>query len=1384
MPGGLPGVSQEFTADASGYVAAIQVMIGQNRDLIKSIGEVKAAMDGLGDKTVTIDADTSNAIRKIADVKAAMDGLGDKTVTVTVKYLTVGEVPDAGDVERTVVTRYVNVGDPGDAGGGFAGVPVRDAAAQAGDSAAAAYADAWAARMASGGGGSKNAIYDAMNSWGPQGGAGGGFIGGLVGGRGGGGGGGVDPFAIFPAGSAGADANAIVGFVKRWWTPVHFAIMGTNEILATAGPALAAAGAAAMVGWQGVEQMQSRYTAISATAESLGPAYGKTLGSYLGTGSALQNYQNLATGGVYELAGAGINLARQGGGAFGQTGLNTIAMLDRGVADMQINMQNRGTMGELSGLLGGGTGYLRQFGDIGANLGDIILGLAPHLPGVGGDYISALEGATGGLAGGIGFLNQHHLGDALGGLLATEAGWRVGKPMVGLAGRGLMGLGGLAGKIPGLGFGGMTAADIGDIGALTGVDLGEGALGLGAEGLAGMLTGGGAALGMLGGPEVGGLALSAFAISKLISSMPSSSQRQMDALQQQVYGKGGFTSPWQALGGAVTTATGLAASAPGGWQSNLPAGQLGIETGRFGPMAGIGPSSRQIYENAANGFAQTMGNLINSGPQLQHALQKAGLKGVSMADAFQIAQNSLLDLSHAFDSHGKLTKTAQQMLTNYVSTIGPMTQSAGGFNAAIAAQQIMSTPAMQNLSKVNQAMDSMTTIMTGTNLGASGLSASTAALTPAVTKALGSVTSPGSAAAWNTFASSSSTAPGIITQLQSFNDQMRTNLTLGSSTLKQAQGMTGYEIQQSVQSLGPGLKKDPAALAMLMQQAAQQGIGGYYQGGAGDAAKNYAALEKSLKRSADSAKQMNADSTAATIKNSQIPTLAKQFVQGTGADIQSQQIAKAAQDAMNIKGGINIKANVSDLVSQLRAAGMTGGAALKQSLDAVLAQAGVSKAQIAKINVELTDSGALGKLAQIKAALAGLPNVTRTVDYNVAQALAGAHSAAIAGESVPNIVRYITYVVNEIYKVTGSPGGVPYTPAGIAANAPALYTKPAQAGWLVPGYAGGGMVPGFGSGDHVPALLEPGEAVVPRYLVPLIAPILKSHHVPGFAAGGIVPAGTLAGVNSQISGEWKILDALYAQKDAGNKGVQSQINEIWKTILDPLYKAKDAFTSVSKSAASTAASTKAATTAANTLATSIANKFTSAMNYARGVSGAASAGQGFGNTGLLSGVDTTQTTVGQYMSDYLTSEKGFTKDLGTLTKGGLNKSLIQQLVAAGPVQGDLLAQSILQQGGTTGGAGGISQINSLWKQIGAQSHALGAQAAMSVYGQTIAPNLRSGTVTSNNIVINVSAPGGAAGNLPLTPAQIKTITEEIQAKLLQQAKRNRQTGLKLKGYGA
>jgi Lysozyme like domain len=54
--------------------------------------------------------------------------------------------------------------------------------------------------------------------------------------------------------------------------------------------------------------------------------------------------------------------------------------------------------------------------------------------------------------------------------------------------------------------------------------------------------------------------------------------------------------------------------------------------------------------------------------------------------------------------------------------------------------------------------------------------------------------------------------------------------------------------------------------------------------------------------------------------------------------------------------------------------------------------------------------------------------------------------------------------------------------------------------------ATGGRVPGYGGGDRWPALLEGGEAIVPKHLTPAVAPFLKAHGVPGFAAGGLVPS--------------------------------------------------------------------------------------------------------------------------------------------------------------------------------------------------------------------------------------------------------------------------------------
>ena len=61
-----------------------------------------------------------------------------------------------------------------------------------------------------------------------------------------------------------------------------------------------------------------------------------------------------------------------------------------------------------------------------------------------------------------------------------------------------------------------------------------------------------------------------------------------------------------------------------------------------------------------------------------------------------------------------------------------------------------------------------------------------------------------------------------------------------------------------------------------------------------------------------------------------------------------------------------------------------------------------------------------------------------------------------------------------------------------------------SAGGLASPHAAGYRVPGYGGGDIHPAMLEGGEAVVPKELTPAVAPFLKAHGVPGFAGGGVM----------------------------------------------------------------------------------------------------------------------------------------------------------------------------------------------------------------------------------------------------------------------------------------
>jgi hypothetical protein len=318
----------------------------------------------------------------------------------------------------------------------------------------------------------------------------------------------------------------------------------------------------------------------------------------------------------------------------------------------------------------------------------------------------------------------------------------------------------------------------------------------------------------------------------------------------------------------------------------------------------------------------------------------------------------------------------------------------------------------------------------------------------------------------------------------------------------------------------------------------------------------------------------------------------------------------------------------------------------------------------------------------------------------------------------------------------------------------------------------------------------------------------------GKASGGPAGSATAAAAAKPVTGSGPIPDAA-AQKvfDSFEKTFSSMGNpwgqlasQILNGMLDGIKKAPQ-----------TAQAAQA-----------LVSKVTSEINYGKGVASAAVSGLGLGSmanlptptmtaqgqpyqmytdqASLASGA-ISSVSVQQQMGDYLQAMQSFQGDMHTLAKGGLSKALQKQLYSAGPVQGDELAQSIL------GGQGGIGGANKLWSQINAQANKLGVSAIGNIYGQPPAaahPALTGKAVKvgvtadtgaaqaainaihgkSVSVSINISMStsggggGGGGGGLNLSAAQIKSISGQVQSKLLAQAKNNRRTGVQLPGYGS
>lgn len=196
----------------------------------------------------------------------------------------------------------------------------------------------------------------------------------------------------------------------------------------------------------------------------------------------------------------------------------------------------------------------------------------------------------------------------------------------------------------------------------------------------------------------------------------------------------------------------------------------------------------------------------------------------------------------------------------------------------------------------------------------------------------------------------------------------------------------------------------------------------------------------------------------------------------------TQDSANLAQDVKNLADAINQNLNQAMSAAIFQASG--GQQAFDNFATAAMKAHG-NMDQMKASGVQLA-SELINVTGSTTAAQGEFETFMGTMGYTKAQAdqlWQQVVNLASAMNNIPNVSRTITISTN--YINSSPPPGFYPTPSG-----------------KYPGFATGGFVPGYGGGDKVPALLEPGEAIVPKHLVYGVAPYLGAHNVPGFAEGG------------------------------------------------------------------------------------------------------------------------------------------------------------------------------------------------------------------------------------------------------------------------------------------
>ncbi len=998
--------------------------------------------------------------------------------------------------------------------------------------------------------------------------------------------------AVHAAGSSIGAATIPTGLLAFGITSlgigIHLIVMGVVEFLAVFVPAMFAAAAAASVLVQGIGNVVNNLTGMYDVGESLGPMFGKTQGDMLGLGHSLQIAQNAADPRAYELLGEAIlavrsavgktddslqsvnhtaGTASQGISNFGQMGLAVSHILNGFFADIDIDMNTMS--GTITSLLSNAVQDLVEFGQLFGNLGHAILNFANDMPGAAELALKVLDLLSRGI---LWLSNLPH--GLIEFVMLFEELYRWTGLVAGafsLVGRGIALIGTLG--IPvlakiGLNIGQMFANLINGVAGMIAnfVVMGEKAGIFGAKvdsAAESMVEGLGGAADFMTGPWGAALALGGLAIAGLIlyfRKFHSATTNFIDDAQQAVSAASNLKA-LNVIGNEMAQTTAKLAIATN-QLSKAPVpdlfntkgiAQLGTQaTVSKNSIAALGSSVESFFKVLVSGPVAAENAAIQAGEPVRQlsAFQKslanqslnvvtgaqyiAKTYGGSFADALGIADDAGVQLTGTLLGQSKAALQARIEIAGLILGYHEMDLSGGTLNNSMEAVNATAQIQASKVGTVNQAWDTyigMTTSLTGSfsqfnldlqqmgntaTVSGSKISAFTGDTTKSVQQTAQALASfkGSSNQTWQSFNSS-------VSQANTFMDSLRTAAAANVVPAGQFQQAMASIVGQ----LLPFAQYSKTATAELSTLAQESG---------GPATSNFQTLKSWVDKNAVSGQQFTGIIDTLTQKLSNVTAVAQTFA-GT---LQTDVINAIASAGVNTS---NITSLTQDFTESLESNGTQSGVttAAQNKLNAELKKLGFTQQDVNQIDAELVQGfGNVSGAATITASKAhGASGAWEEMNAKARTLASNIKDALVPDlESIPRN----TYI-NVVEKGTGT-----FSISQImGAIDPSSAANQAKEGVGVRA-AGGARIPGYGGGDSVAAMLEPGEAVVPKHLVSQIAPFMAANRVPGFAAGGIVPgfSGAIAGLgpwtDQNFSASVNAFSA--AMESAVKKGTTAAVN--------------------------------------------------------------------------------------------------------------------------------------------------------------------------------------------------------------------------------------------------